>query len=466
MENRKYYNLTNAQNVMYYALRYSPKKNITNIGTSLWINEEVNIDLFKEALNKSIKRVDALNLRLTEVDKQIKQYITNDEPKDTPVVDYSNKTIPEIEAEFDKLAQVGMKWKECELYDFLIAKLPNKGIALNMVINHVIVDAWGLTVFAKDVMNIYLALKNNTELPEAPSSFLEIIEEELKYNGSKRMEEDFEFWKNAFNRKPGYCAINPKDVGNDYRKLSLNFKSKPKIYTLPKEKVDDIKAYCKQVRLSPQILFLLAAQSYFAMLNNKDEVLIYNVLSRRSNMKQKKASGMMINILPLLINCPSNLTFEEACDKIAEKQFEAFRHGDYPYGQVVDYIWEKYRKNKLAKGSFCDMSLTYQLGNITTDEDIDFTVKYHSNSSSGIGIYLTIIDVGNKGTLDFIYEYKCNIVDEDLVRVMFCQMMKVIELGMNNPTLTLKEIMDVAKEIDVNKYEEVILSGQDQRVTV
>ena len=64
MENIKYYDLTLSQNVMYFDLKYSPKKNIVNIGTALWIEEEIDIDLLEKALYKSIWRMDALRLRL------------------------------------------------------------------------------------------------------------------------------------------------------------------------------------------------------------------------------------------------------------------------------------------------------------------------------------------------------------------------------------------------------------------
>ena len=64
MENIKYYDLTLSQNVMYFALKYSPKKNIVNIGPALCIDEEIDIDLLEKALYKSILRMDALRLRL------------------------------------------------------------------------------------------------------------------------------------------------------------------------------------------------------------------------------------------------------------------------------------------------------------------------------------------------------------------------------------------------------------------
>ena len=42
-------------------------------------------------------------------------------------------------------------------------------------------DAWGLTVFIKDVMDVYAAMIDNKELPEAPAPFIPLIEADLAY---------------------------------------------------------------------------------------------------------------------------------------------------------------------------------------------------------------------------------------------------------------------------------------------
>lgn len=445
MQEKKYYDLTLAQGVMYYALRYSPKKNITNIGSSIWFDTEVDVSLFEKAIYKSVERIDALRLRLTKVDKVIKQYVSDEKPSKIRVEDFSNISVKEVEEKFDAWTAEAMKWKDCELYEFVICKLNDSKAALYMKVNHVIMDAWGLTVFAKDVIEVYSALRENNDLPNPPEPFIPIIEEDLAYNGSERMKKDFEFWKEEFKEKPNYASITPKNVGKYCRTLTLKFKSQPKIYTLEKDRVDKIKEFCKERRLSPQSVFLLGVHCYFAILNNCDEVFINNVLARRSTMAHKKAAGMMINILEFKIKCPSSLTFEEALDKITTDQFRLFRHGDFPYQQIVDYIWNMYRKSRFSMGQFTDMSFTYQLGKIDSDVNIDYSVKYHSNTSSGIPVYLTIMDIADKGTLDFIFEYKVSDVDEETVDKLYSQMIQAIEIGIESPNSTLKDIMDKVK---------------------
>lgn len=467
MENTKYYDLTYAQNVMYFALKYSPKKNIANIGSSLWINEECDIELFKKAVIKSIERIDALRIRLTKVNGKVKQYVSPEADIEIPVVDYTDKTVKEIEEIFDSRAKVEMKWKECPLINMLIAKAPGNRVAFDIVINHVISDAWGLTVFIKDVMDIYQALRDGEELPEKPSDFMPIVEKELQYNDSERMKEDFEYWKDKFKTMPDFASVEPKAVGKPFRKVaSFNFNSRAKIYVLPKDRVDKVNSYCRKERISPQIIYMLAAYNYFAMLNNKEGSVIYNVLARRSDMVTKKASGMMINILMLQLKCTEDMTFREACDYVADTQFEGFRHGDYPYQILDNYVWKLYRPNIFTFGQFTDLSFTYQAGKIVTKKPMDYEVKYHSNGSSGMAVYLTIMDAADKGTLNFIYEYREVLADEELIKMLFCQMIKTVELGIENPEMTLKEIRKEVSNLDIDSYEEVLTNAKNKTVNV
>ncbi|WP_154532284.1 condensation domain-containing protein [Inconstantimicrobium porci] len=250
-----------------------------NICTSLWFKEDIDIDLLKKALLISLNRIDALNIHLTEINKNIKQYLSDEKYRDIEVLDYSDKSIEEIKQEFNKRACVEMKWKDCNLIDVVIAKVPENRVALCVVVNHVIADAWGLTVFMKDALEVYLSLREGKDLPEKPASFLKVIEEELKYTDSQKMKDDEEYWKSVFDEAPSYSSVNRKNVGKKYGRISLDFTSTAKIITLPKEEVQVVNDYCKKNRISPQVLFILAMYCYLSMLNNKDELLINNALS-------------------------------------------------------------------------------------------------------------------------------------------------------------------------------------------
>ena len=76
MVERKYYDLTPSQKLMYFALKFIPQKNVVNIGTAVWFHENIDCELLKAAAYKAIWRMDALRLRLKKVKGQIKQYVS------------------------------------------------------------------------------------------------------------------------------------------------------------------------------------------------------------------------------------------------------------------------------------------------------------------------------------------------------------------------------------------------------
>ena len=92
MEERILYDLTPAQKLMYYSVKYSLKKSVVNIGASIWIKDKMDIPLLKEAIYLAILRMDALNIRLTEEDNITKQYIYMGEPKESIIYDFSMLT--------------------------------------------------------------------------------------------------------------------------------------------------------------------------------------------------------------------------------------------------------------------------------------------------------------------------------------------------------------------------------------
>mgnify|MGYP001696562141 CR=1 FL=1 len=99
---RKYYDLTPSQKLMYFALKFIPHKNIVNIGTAVWFNEKIDCELLKVAAYKAIWRMDSLRLRLKNVKGEIKQYVSEEEPKEVKIEDYSNFSKRKIDEILEK----------------------------------------------------------------------------------------------------------------------------------------------------------------------------------------------------------------------------------------------------------------------------------------------------------------------------------------------------------------------------
>lgn len=78
----KVYPLTSAQKLHFYCLKYCPKKQVLNIGSSLTIQVDLDWDVLKSCIQEAIARCDTMRLRFTH-DKEgsIYQYVVKEETK-------------------------------------------------------------------------------------------------------------------------------------------------------------------------------------------------------------------------------------------------------------------------------------------------------------------------------------------------------------------------------------------------
>ena len=68
----KVYPLTVAQKFHFYYLEYCPKKEVVNVGTSLTIEYELDLNVLKQSIYKAYERCEAMRLRFA-YDKEEKQ---------------------------------------------------------------------------------------------------------------------------------------------------------------------------------------------------------------------------------------------------------------------------------------------------------------------------------------------------------------------------------------------------------
>ena len=79
----KVYPLTSAQKLHFYCLKYCPKKQVLNIGSSLTIQVDLDWDVLKDCIREAIARCDTMRLRFTH-DKEgnVYQYVVKEETKE------------------------------------------------------------------------------------------------------------------------------------------------------------------------------------------------------------------------------------------------------------------------------------------------------------------------------------------------------------------------------------------------
>lgn len=86
----KVYPLTNAQRLHYYCLKYCPKKQVLNIGSSLTIEQELDWNVLKEAIKEAVARCESMRIRFAkDSDGTVYQYVVREETKEIEHFDFT-----------------------------------------------------------------------------------------------------------------------------------------------------------------------------------------------------------------------------------------------------------------------------------------------------------------------------------------------------------------------------------------
>ena len=95
----KVYPLTAAQKFHFYYLEHCPKKEVVNVGTSLTIEYDIDINVLRDSIYKAYERCEAMRLRFAydRTEKQWYQYVVDKEDREIEYVDFSHGSMEEAE---------------------------------------------------------------------------------------------------------------------------------------------------------------------------------------------------------------------------------------------------------------------------------------------------------------------------------------------------------------------------------
>ena len=145
----KTYPLTVAQKFHFYYLEYCPKKEVVNIGTSLTIEYELDVEVLKQSIHKAYERNEFMRMRLAFDKKENEwyQYIVPTDDREIEYVDFTGKSDEEAEEIMKSWTQVPFVREDSPLNVVKIIKTPDGNQGLYLLGDHFALDAQSLILF-------------------------------------------------------------------------------------------------------------------------------------------------------------------------------------------------------------------------------------------------------------------------------------------------------------------------------
>lgn len=444
------------QETISFMLKYSLHKQVTQIPASVIVNKKIDFEIMQKAFEIHIQRNDCFRLRFIKSRKTIEQYFI-DSFTPEPVKVLSFDTQAQCDAYLEKDASTPISAYKGETYRAYFFTISNKKYGVYLNVSHLCMDAAAVFLFFSDIFAIYDSLKSYTPMPAPLGSYRDIIIKELAYiNNPDRVNADKKAYTEYLLKDgaPYYAGVHGPELLDNERKKKNDLSIRvPSAFDLIHDKAvmshrrakseDAAKffKFCEENAVSPDVLTQFGMRTHVSYINHREpDVYFMSLCSRRSTLKEKRTGGTTAQPLPSRVVITQDMTFMQALQKISEAQSFLFRHGDYPYLESRKLCQDLFSYSMAM--SPASMMFSWFPLNEKTVNGWQYEFKGYNLGRYVLPIYTFAMKSVEDGGLKFAFLYRTNMISEKNIDCMAENCMKIIVKGIENPQITVGEIMD------------------------
>lgn len=448
----KLYPVSPAQRMIIRARRLGHAKQVANIPTMLLAEVPLDLTILRRAVEEAIARNDSFAIRFVRSGTRTKEYFGERAALVLETVDFTGQTDAAMDRFFEPIARKPLPLHNKPLAKIYVVRAPDGASGVFACISHLIMDMWAISLFHRDVLQIYQALEQGNPMPAPVRPYEEVLKKELEYIGSAQEEKDRDFWRaelEGFGGPPTYSAIDGTHARDRYRKLirkpehpfghviMLRTASKHLNLPVPESDAREIIRFCTENRVQVQTLFLLALRTWLAHRNGLlDDVSINYTMARRGTIREKKAGGTRANGVILRTVIPPEATFTEALGVITDTMNRQTRHAEFPFMSFLKMQQAVYGIKPYEWYAMVSFTMIVSETNL----GIPVRMKAYPTGTTPMPVYV-ILSADSSGSFNVLYEYQYKRIDGSSVPQCHDFMLETIRAGIRNPDVTMRELV-------------------------
>jgi amino acid adenylation domain-containing protein len=331
--------LSFAQERLWFLDQLEPDTAAYNIPTATLIEGQLNVEAMEKALNEVGKRHEALRTAFTVINGEPTQVILQELSLTLPVVDLSDLSETESEAEARRLitehAQRSFDLSKAPLLRALLLKLShNKHVFVT--IHHLIADAWSIGILFEELSIFYdmYSSGKSSALPELPVQYADFAVWQRQWLQGEALEFQVSYWKQQLGNNLSVVEL-PIDRPRPVRE---SFRGARRYFVLAEFLTDAIKdlSRCESVTLF--MTLLVAFKTLLYRYSDREEVVVGSPIAGRNRAEVANLIGLFVNTLVLRTDFSGNPSFRELLHRVRAVCLEAYAHQDLPFEKLVQEL--------------------------------------------------------------------------------------------------------------------------------
>lgn len=457
----KKYPLTPAQLVHHLPIIKFGTQKVANVSALCALQTPLDFEILKKSIQLEYQRCECLRLRFTKPDAKgmVLQYVAPSDDRDIPYKDLSDMTMDKADELMQNWAYETFDGNDIPMVVITMMKLPDSYNGIYIHIDHRLADSSGLIAMTEDLMAVYCHFAFGAPLPDAPASYLQMLEKDLaKASNDKRIAKDQKFWEDTLlqNGEPLYSDIQGPDIleksrhhhknsalrAADLEKKDLSVAVAD--FHLEEAPTREILSFCETNQVSVTNLLLMGLRSYLSKVNNgQEDITIRNFISRRSTHEEWSSGGSRTIAYPCRTIISPDTDFLGAVAEIQNVQNHVYLHNSYDPESLASQMKELYH---FPDGTGYDsMALTYQPMPVRAQNEYLKNIRtrsvWYPNGAANKKVYLTVTHSTTDEGLDFSFHYQSAHLSYHDMELLYYYMMKILFQGMKTPSIPVGELL-------------------------
>lgn len=318
--NKKTSLLSYQQESIWYAMENSDNEIAYNIAFKLCFDQEINYELFEEAVNCTLSQnqilrstfsiEDGVVIQRDNLDFTIKLNVICANDKEVEIQKYVNE-------KFD--VKKGNPLFKVQVFE------ESEKIDIVFVIHHLICDGWSLQNLVEQIKNNY----NGNKVDKNSIEYTDYVNFQRKQNNGKEGSQVLKYWKNILDDYPETI-----DLPYEINKIKKN-ESKKILFKVDKVFIENINYITKTNKITNFMFFLTVYYIVLYRYTGQNDLVIATPVANRNKPELRDLQGFISNTLLLRVELSKDNDFVEAANEVKKRLLDSLDYQDFSMSELI-----------------------------------------------------------------------------------------------------------------------------------
>jgi amino acid adenylation domain-containing protein len=242
------------------------------------------------------------------------------------------------ELEAEQQAWTPIDLRRAPLFRVRLLRLGADDHVLLLILHHIIADGWSVGVFMEEVSELYAAFTagRRAQLPEPALQFSDFARWQRRWSTSGAATRQFAYWKQYLREALPVFPSNGNLAG---ALLTSTIAHEP--IHVPNDLAARLTALSHRQGGTLFMTLLAGFKTLLLARSGRNDICVATAMANRSQLRTERVIGPLANITLIRTRIDTNLSFEEAINRVRDSVLEAYARQELPFEILAERLAEE-----------------------------------------------------------------------------------------------------------------------------